>query len=40
MHQLYKDKIHISYEKRAKADKILDLMKDQLANGESMRRFQ
>jgi len=40
MHQLYKDKVHISYEKRAKADKILALMKNQLEQGESMRRLQ
>lgn len=26
MHQLYKDKVHVSYERRAKADKILALM--------------
>ncbi len=39
MHELYKDKIHVSYERRVKADKIIDLMKDQLANGESMRRL-
>lgn len=33
MHQLYLDKVHVSYEKRARNDKILDLMKNQLENG-------
>ena len=39
MTQIYEEKKHISYEKRAKNDKILALMSDKLADGESMKRL-
>lgn len=39
MHQLYMDKVHVSYEKRAKQEKILEVMKEQIINGESQRRI-
>ena len=38
MHQIYEEKKHISYEKRAKNDKILELMKERLEQGESFKR--
>lgn len=39
MHQLYMDKVHVSYEKRAKQEKVIEAIQDQIINGESQRRI-
>ncbi|CDW75556.1 UNKNOWN [Stylonychia lemnae] len=39
MHSIYQDKVHVSYEKRAKQDKIHEHIKEQIENGESIRRI-
>ncbi len=38
MHELYKEKEHISYQKQRKNDKILSLMKDKLEQGDTEKR--
>lgn len=39
MYALYQDKRHASYDKRIKQDKIMEVMKDQILFGESMKRI-
>ena len=39
MYALYQDKRHASYDKRIKQDKILEVMKDQILYGDSMKRI-
>ena len=39
MTQLYEEKKHCSYEKRAKTDKILALMVGKLESGDTMKRY-
>lgn len=39
MAQIYQEKTHKSYEKRARQEKILQLMQDQLVGGETMKRL-
>jgi hypothetical protein len=39
MYALYQDKKHASYDKRAKQDKVLEVMKDQILFGETMKRI-
>lgn len=40
MAQIYEVKEHQSYARREKTDKLVDLMKGQLADGDTMRRVQ
>ena len=39
MYALYQDKRHASYDKRVKQDKIMEVIKDQILFGESMKRI-
>ena len=39
MYALYQDKRHASYDKRIKQDKIMEVMRDQILYGDSMKRI-
>jgi hypothetical protein len=39
MHSIYQEKVHLSHAKRAKQDKILEHIRDQIENGVSMKRI-
>jgi hypothetical protein len=40
MAQIYEVKQHVSYAKREKNDKMVDMMKDQLLEGNTMKKLQ